>query len=83
MEKEHVDFPQFELVGPKCPKQNCSGVGILTTDIRLRNLYHKCSECGYIFDIKVHLVCTCGEDESVAKGEGPLPHKRGCPKEDE
>lgn len=54
MIKEHTLFPSFELVGPPCKDENCSGV--LTDWCRWNHNYNsgiwyrKCSVCNKEFD---------------------------------
>jgi hypothetical protein len=47
---EHVEFPQFELIGPKCPIEGCKGVLVDHMSLRTKDFYRKCSVCEQEFD---------------------------------
>jgi len=49
-EIKKVEFPIFELIGPKCPKNDCAGVLIDNLSIKTKEFYRKCSVCEEIFD---------------------------------
>jgi len=45
MKPNRVDVPQFELVGPPCEAPGCSGVLVLTTCLRTKDVFKQCSKC--------------------------------------
>jgi len=48
--KEHTLFPSFELVGPPCKDENCSGVLTDWCSWKRGIWYRKCSVCNKEFD---------------------------------
>jgi hypothetical protein len=42
---KHVEFPEFELVGPKCINPDCWGVLVDTMDLKTKEFYFRCSVC--------------------------------------
>jgi len=41
-----VEFPQFELVGPKCATPGCKGVMVDHLSLQTKEWFQRCSACG-------------------------------------
>ena len=42
---KRVDVPMFELVGPPCEAPGCSGVLVLTTCLKTKDVWNQCATC--------------------------------------
>jgi len=42
---KRVDFPLFELVGPPCEVDGCSGVLVSTICLKTADHFNQCSKC--------------------------------------
>lgn len=47
---QHVEFPQFELMGPRCSTEGCKGVLVDHLSLQSKDFYRKCSVCQQEFD---------------------------------
>jgi hypothetical protein len=42
---DRVDVPQFELVGPSCQHEGCTGVLVDCLTLDSKEFFQRCSEC--------------------------------------
>ena len=47
MSSERVIYPVFELSGPPCKKEGCTGVLVDTIHLRSQDFFLRCSVCGH------------------------------------
>jgi len=70
---ERVTYPLFEFVGPPCESPGCKGVLVASLDLKTKESFDCCSECGTEFHrmpAAEKLGYCCRTIERALKGSG-------------